>query len=139
MKIEKRINLNSNIYYVMVDVEYKTNEHGFTKLCLKNYKDDYYDEGDLSILIEKIEKNYRYEIAKKYEENIAFMADILYIYDRIPFLSGIKEIYINKNDSMPNSISYISKEEIEKYINENKIEIKKQDKFRLCVEETWNI
>ena len=138
MKIEKRINLNNNIYYIVVDVEYKFDVK-ITKLCLKNYKDDYYDGGDLTALIEKIEKNYSDAKALECDDKIGFMADILYIYDRIPFLVGIKEVCISSKDNIINSSCYISKEEIDNYIKEHSIRLESNNKFKLFDEETWKI
>lgn len=40
MYIEKRIKLNNNFYYIIVDVEYKK-DNGILSLRIKNYKDDY--------------------------------------------------------------------------------------------------
>ncbi len=84
MQILKKIKIGHTDYYIIVDVEYKKNEKGFPILRLKNYKDDYWDVGDCSILIEEVEKSYTLEKAKQYDDNISFMADVLYIYDRIP-------------------------------------------------------
>lgn len=137
MKIEKRINLKNNIFYVAVDVEYKFDGNK-TRLCLKNYKDDYYDSGDLTALIEKMEKNYNNDKALKYDSQIGFMADVLYIYDRIPFLTGIKEVCINSKDNIINSTCYISKEEIDNYMKEHNIKIEHTN-FKLFNEETWEI
>lgn len=131
MKIEKRISLNNNIYYVVIDVEYKF-DGVITRLCLKNYKDDYFDSGDFSCLIEKIEKNYSNDKVLEYDNKIGFMADILYIYDRIPFLTGIKEVYIN-------STCYILKEEIDNYIKAHNIKLESNNYFKLFNEETWKI
>lgn len=139
MTIEKKINLKNNIYYITVEVEYKKNEQNITKLCLKNYKDKYFDGGDLSILIEKISKNYDYEKSDKYDDEIRFMGDVIYIYDRIPFLSGIKDAYIGKNDNLPSSIAHISKEEIDKYIEEHNIIMTEKPNFKLYDEESWFI
>lgn len=136
MIIEKRINLNKNIYYITIEVEYKT-KNNLPILCLKNYKDNYWDGGDCSLLIKKIETNYTPEQAQQYDSNISFMADIIYIYDRIPFISGIKEIYISSKDNLPSSISYISKEEIIKYIEDNNIKVSNNSNFKLYDERTW--
>ena len=57
MTIEKRIKLKNNIYYVVIDVKYKINEYNNTQLCINNSKDEYYDGGDFSRLIKKIENN----------------------------------------------------------------------------------
>lgn len=138
MKIEKRINLNNNIFYVVVDVEYKF-DGNITRLCLKNYKDDYYDNGNLTALIEKIEKNYSNDKVLKYDNKIGFMADVLYIYDRIPFLTGIKDVYANSKDNIINSTCYISKEEIDNYIKEHNIKMETNTEFKLFNEETWKI
>jgi hypothetical protein len=104
---------------------------------MKNYNDDYFDGGDLSKLIEKIEVNYSREKAQEYDENIGFMADVMYIYDRIPFLSGIRDVYISKKENLPTSIGYISKNEIEKYIKENNVNMQSKDNFKLSDESTW--
>lgn len=139
MRIEKRIKLENNIYYVVVDVEYKINESGITTLFLKNYKENYFDNGNFTLLIEKIENNYKFEEALKYDSDIGYMADIIYIYDRIPFLSGIKDVSVNSDDILPYSIGYISKEEIDKYIEEHKITTMNNSNFKLYDENTWLI
>ena len=90
LQILKRIKINNNAYYIIVDLEYKKSQMGFPILCLKNYKDDYWDDGDCTNLIKEIEKNYTQDKAKQYDENISYIADILYIYDRIPFIIGVK-------------------------------------------------
>lgn len=139
MYIEKRIKLRNNIYYVRVDVEYKKGKSGMVTLHTKNYKDDYYDGGDFSILIETIEKSYSAEKAKQYDEQIGFMADVMYIYDRVPFLSGIRDVYISRDDNLPYSIGYISKMEIEKYIEENHVITHENKDFKLWDARTWNV
>ena len=63
------------------------------------------------------------------------MNDILYIYDRMPFISGIKDISISNN--MISEESYISKEEIEKYIKEFNIKMNHIDNFKLSDSQTW--
>lgn len=138
MYIEKRIKLNNNFYYIIVDVEYKK-DNEILSLRIKNYKDDYWDDGDCSILIEQIEKNYTSEKAKTYDNYISFMADCLYIYDRIPFLSGIKDVYISSKDNLPYSKSYISKDEIEKYIKDNNVTMTTNTNFKLFDSYTWNL
>ena len=40
MEILKKINLNNNIYYIIVEVEYRKHENNFPVLVLKNYKDN---------------------------------------------------------------------------------------------------
>lgn len=139
MYIEKRVILRDINYYIRVELEYKRDEDGHVFLRMKNYKDDYYDGGDFSILIEEIEKKYTFEKVKKYDDNISYMADIIYLYEKIPFLSGIRDEYISSKDNLPYSIGYISKEEIEKYIEENNIKIYRNDNFKLYDGRTWNM
>lgn len=139
MKITKKIRISNNDYYIVVDVEYKKSENGIPRLCLKNYKDDYWDGGDCSILIEEVEKSYTSEKARYYDKYIGFMADVLYIYERIPFISGIKDIYISNNDNIPYSEGYISKEEIENYIKEFTIKMMHNPNFKLYDARTWKL
>jgi hypothetical protein len=67
------------------------------------------------------------------------MADILYIYDKIPFLTGIKEVYVSSKDNIINSTCYISREEIFNYIKEHNIKLEFNNNFKLSNEETWEI
>ena len=46
------------------------------------------------------------------------MADILYIYDHIPFISGIRDVYINDDEVLPYAGGYISKLEIDQIIQD---------------------
>lgn len=137
MKISKRIKLNNNYYYLIVDVEYKKRENNLPILCLKNYKEDYWDGGDFSILIEKIEEAYTLEKAEKYDENISYMADILFIYDRVPFISGVKDIAFSKKDNVITYDGYISKDDIESYIKMFNIKMYNNINFKLYDERTW--
>ena len=136
MQISKKIKINNRNYYAIIDLEYKKIQNNFPVLRLKNYKDDYWDSGDRSILIERIEENYSLKKAQQYDNNIAYMNDILYIYDRMPFISGIKDISISNN--MISEESYISKEEIEKYIKEFDVKMNYIDNFKLSDSRTWN-
>lgn len=138
MTIEKRIKINSQIYYVVIDLEYKKC-NGSAKLCLKNFKNDYFDGGDLSLLIENIENSCNKKSAKKYDNHISYMSDCIYLYVRMPFLSGIRDIYISNGDNIPYSTGYIKKEEIENYIKENNIQTENNDNFKLNSESTWII
>lgn len=137
MEITKRIRLGNSTYYIVVDVEYKKHENNFLCLYLKNYKDSYWDSGDCSLLIEKIEKNYDQNKIKEYDKDILYLGEILYIYDRIPFISGIKEINYSKGEIIGES--YISKEELDSYIRQFNIKMHNNDKFKLNDESTWFI
>lgn len=138
MIISKKIKLKDNIYYVIIDLYYKKKDN-ITILCLKDFQDEYYDDGDLTELISRLEDNYSYEQSKSYDKYISFMGDALYIYDRVPFLKGIKEIYIDDTDNIIFSTSYISKEEIENYIIDNNIKMNLNSNFKLNDENTWKI
>ena len=132
MEISKKIKLNNNTYWIIVEVEYKMHEQGFPYLVLKNFKDDYWDSGDFTRLIERTEESYSIDKAKKYDEVISYMGDILFIYDRIPFIKGIKEVGNSYE-------SYISREEIDTYINTFNVKMNNNYKFKLFDESTWEI
>lgn len=131
MELKRRVLLNQNEYYVVFDLSYKKSIINKPELCLNN-KSTYWDSGNVSKIIEKIEENYNLENMKKYDEDISFMTDILYIYEHIPFLKGI----INKS---LNEECYISKKEIDKYIKVFNKKINQNKNFKLSDESTWNI
>ena len=106
-------------------------------MCLKNYKDLYFDSGNLSKLLFKISQNYDKYAEKKYDNDISYIDDCLYIYNRVPFLSGIYDI--SSDDGLPNFFGYISKNELDNYIKVNNIKMLENDKFNLCDERTWII
>lgn len=132
MEISKKIKLNNNIYWIIVEVEYKMHEQGFPYLVLNNSKDNYCDSGDFTRLIERVEESYSVDKAKMYDEDISYMGDILFIYDRIPFIKGIKEVGNSYE-------SYISREEIDNYIKTFNIKMNKNSKFKLFDERTWEV
>ena len=136
MQLEKKITLNNNIYYIIVDLEYKKNKLMLPKLYIKNNISEYWDDGNCSLLIKNVEKEYTYDRAKEYDKNIAFMADVIYIYNKIPFISGIKNI--SNSNINPTSLTYISKEEIEKYIKEFNIKTDRNIELKLNDMNTWN-
>jgi hypothetical protein len=137
MLIEKKVKLKNNIYYVVVDVEYKKSKSGFMTLRFKN--GDSYDGGDFTRLIVRCQKAYTIKKAREYDEDISLMADVLYLYDRIPFLVGIKDVYTKEEEALPSSLGYITKDEIENYINEYKVKMNNNPRFNLNNEETWII
>lgn len=57
----------------------------------------------------------------------------------IPFISGIKDIYISKNDNLPYSECYISKEEIDNYIKQCNIKMNGNKNFKLSDARTWKL
>ena len=137
MLIEKKVKLKNNFYYVVTDVEYKMDKHGYTMLFFKDGK--IYDGGCFSKLVERCAKSYSYKKAREYDGDIGFIADVLYLYDRIPFLTGVKDVYIGNDDNIPYSVGFIPVEEIDKYIKDHKIKMNKNPRFDLNNEETWII
>ena len=128
--------METNKYYIVVDTVYKKSLVGIPNLCLENSKDDYFDCGDLSILIKKIEDNYTEEKSKDYDNKISYMGDILYIYDRIPFISGINNIYSSNNGEVI-EMGFISTSEIDDYIKEFNVSMHNKDNFKLSNVKTW--
>lgn len=113
MIIKKRIKLDNINYYISVNCEYKEKE-GQTNLFLKG-TDELFDGGNLTELIKKVETNYNKEEIKKYNKDVSFLADCLYIYENIPFISGVGNLYFENNDIT--SLSYITKEELDNFNN----------------------
>ena len=121
MIINRKIKLDNNYYYIRIDCVYKR-INNINRLCLTNYSEENFDCGDLSVLIEKVENNYNCnEVESEYGNEIRFLSDCLYIYNNIPFVSGIGDYYISSKDNVVSSASYISKEELNNYIKENSI------------------
>ena len=136
MLIEKKVKLKTNYYYVVVDVQYKKDDHGYMMLKFRDGK--HYDGGNFSKLIDRCQKAYTYKKAREYDGEIGFMANVMYLYDRIPFLIGVKDVYIADDANLPSSVGYITREEIEEYIKDNKVKMNK-NRFDLNNEETWII
>ena len=139
MYIKKRIKLGDKNYYISFECEYNKLKDGYSYLELKNYKDKYYDGGDISILIERIEKNYNDSTYKKYDDSKWFIPDCLYIYDNIPFISGVGDYYVSSTDGIMSSLSFITKEELDEYIKDNNIAMNDNSKFILADSRTWNL
>lgn len=132
MIIKNEIKLGTIQYFIKVECIYKKKDNSYG-LYLKNYSNDYFDGGDLSLLIEELETKYDYKkVEEQYKSNISFINDALYIYDNIPFISGLGDIF-NKSES------FISKEELDVYIKDNNVKMKDNSKFELYDQRTWNI
>ena len=98
----------------------------------------YLGYSEYGILAKKIGEAYNYEkVNKRYGDNCKFIDDCLFIYDNMRFISGISDCYYNDNKVV--STTYITREELDKYIKENNIKLKNYDKFILSNELTWNI
>ena len=118
MVIEKRIKLGNSVFLLGVEIRYR-------KQSLVKKDGTYFDMGDFSALILDIEKNYQGSL--DYDKNIGYMNDIIYLYDRFPFVNYIKDITYDKASGEVVQIGCISREEIVDYINDNGILIGKFD------------
>lgn len=117
MIIERNIKINKINYLLGIEINYKDNG----SLCKKD--GSYFDLGDLSLMIEYVEKNYNKSVL--YDKNITFMNNVIYLYNQFPFLNYIKEVTYTKENKI-SKIMYISKQEILNYIKKNNIKL---DKF----------
>lgn len=131
MLIRNRIKLSNSYYYISCECGYKGN-----KLYLYN-NNDYFDNGDLSKLIKKVEESYNYELLSlRYNCDIKFIVDIIYIYECIPFIVGVGDLYFK--DNIISSLSYMDIIELKKYITDNNIKLKDNSNFKLMDERTWD-
>ena len=137
MITKRRIKLLDYNYFICCECEYNPKDNDIY-LELKNYKDKYYDDGDLTLLIEKIEKNYNKFTYKKYDDRRCFLSDCLYIYDNIPFISSVGYYTLSPVDGGITSTSYIAREELDDYIKNNNIKMNDKNKFKLWDGRTWN-
>ena len=122
MTIERKIRINNRDYFLGVELKYIKD-----KILIQTNGNDF-DMGDLSIMIQDVESNYK-KNAKEiiYDKDISYMNDIIYLYDRFSFISYIKDIVYNE-DGKITYIGCINKVEIIDYIKENKIKIDRWDK-----------
>jgi len=137
MIINRRIKLKDYNYFISYECEYNTRDDIY--LDFKNYKDKYYDGGDLTLLIEAIEKNYNKDTYKKYSDRTWLMSDALYIYDNIPFISGVGYYIMSSKDGSIVSTTYMSKEELDKYIKDNNVKMTDNSGFKLYDQRTWKL
>ena len=78
------------------------------------------DIGDFNKVISYVESNYDSDCI--YDKKVYYMNDIIYLYDRFPFIDYIKDITYDSNNQII-QIGTISKEEIIDYIKTNNIKI----------------
>lgn len=137
MILKKRVKLDDQDYYVYVDLEY-VGTHKDTALCMKNFKDNYFDGGDFTLLLEKISENFP-KYKKQTFTDIPLLDESLYIYKYVPFLSAVEAVYISLKDNQVYSSDYITKEELDKYIKENDINFEINENFELWNGRTWGL
>lgn len=119
MIIERKITINKIDYYLGFKVKY--NNRG----KISKIDNTYFDLGDISTMINYIQNNYNE--TEKYDNQVQYMNDIIYLYDRFPFVEYIKDISSDK-DGKVNQIGYIDNNEIKRYIADMHIEINRWDK-----------
>lgn len=115
MLIEKRIKINNSTYLLGVEIKYKKDG------TLSKKDNSYFDMGDFGVLINYVENNYQIDCV--YDEKVSYMNDIIYLYDRFPFISYIKDMIYDETNNQIVEMTLIKKEEIENYIRENNIKI----------------
>ena len=122
MLIESRLRINDRNYFLGIELKY--NKNG----ALIKSDNSYFDMGDLGVMIDFFETELKKEgIRDVYDNRIAYMNDVIYLYDRFPFLKYIKDVSYDKEGKIT-QIGYIDRDEIIDYINSNKIELNKWDK-----------
>ena len=118
MIFERRISISNRNYYLGVELKYENGK------LLTKLNGSYFDMGDFSIMIDCVEKSYEKESKKLiYDKENPAMNNIIYLYDRFPFVCYIKESLYGGN-----GIITMNKNEIINYINANKIQVNRWDK-----------
>lgn len=122
MTFERKIRINNRDFFLGIELKYIKDK----KLIQANGNN--FDMGDLSIMIQDVESNYQKESKEIiYDKEIPYMNDVIYLYDRFPFVSYIKDILYN-DDGKITYLGCINKDEIVDYIEANKIKIDRWDK-----------
>ena len=114
MVIEKRIKIKDVNYLLGIEVKYDKNG------ILVKKDNTYFDIGDFNKVISYVESNYDSNCI--YDKKVYYMNDIIYLYDRFPFIDYIKDITYDSNNKIT-QIGTIKKEEIIDYIKTNNIRI----------------
>lgn len=114
MVIEKRIKIKDVNYLLGIEVKYDKNG------ILVKKDNTYFDIGDFNKVISCVESNYDSDCI--YDKKVYYMNDIIYLYDRFPFIDYIKDITYDSNNQIT-QIGTIKKEEIIDYIKTNNIRI----------------
>ena len=98
-----------------------TKKQKASNMELKEYRlSPVIDIGDFNKVISCVESNYDSDCI--YDKKVYYMNDIIYLYDRFPFIDYIKDITYDSNNQIT-QIGTIKKEEIIDYIKTNNIRI----------------
>lgn len=138
MLIRNLIRINNYDYYVHIDTKYIKKDNDI-RLVINNNQDDYFDSGDLRILLEKISDNYSNNYKKYTYSTSPLLDDCLYIYKYVPFICGIECVSISNKNNKVYTTSYLSKEELDEYVSSNNIKLDRNTNFKLYDARTWNI
>ena len=84
MELKRRVLLGQNEYYIVFDLSYKKSIINKPKLCLNN-KHTYWDSGNVSKLIEKIEDK---DFPHIYDKNVEMKKVQIYLYMNSVFNSS---------------------------------------------------
>ena len=118
MIFERKIRINNRNYYLGTELKYENGK------LLTKLNGSYFDMGDFSLMIDYVEKRKEKESKKLiYDKENPAMNNIIYLYDRFPFVSYIKESLYDGN-----GIITMNKNEIINYINANKIQVNRWNK-----------
>ena len=80
MLIESRLRINDRNYFLGIELKY--NKNG----ALIKSDNSYFDMGDLGVMIDFFETELKKEgIKDVYDNRIAYMNDVIYLYDRFLF------------------------------------------------------
>ena len=121
MTFERKIRIDNRDFFLGVELKYIKD-----KILIQTNGNNF-DMGDLRIMIQEVESNYKKESKEMiYDKDISYMNDIIYLYDRFPLVSYIKDISYNDNGKIT-CIGCINKDEIIDYIKANKIKINRWD------------
>ena len=119
--MKEKLELIIEIFFLGVELKYIKD-----KILIQTNGNNF-EMGDLSIMIQDVESNYKKESKEMiYDKDIYYMNDIIYLYDRFPFVSYIKDISYN-DDGKITCLGCINKDEIIDYIKANKIKINRWD------------
>lgn len=92
MVFERKIRIDNRDYYLGIELKYVKNKF------LVKIDGSSFDMGDMSIMIDLVQNNYEKESKKTIYDNENFsMNNVLYLYDRFPFVCYIKESLYGNN------------------------------------------
>ncbi len=122
MTFERKIRIDNRDFFLGVELKYIKD-----KILIQTNGNNF-DMGDLRIMIQEVESNYKKESKEMiYDKDISYMNDIIYLYDRFPFVSYIKDNVFD-DEGRTAFGGCINKEEIIDYINKRNIELNRWDK-----------